>query len=116
MLPLAADEDVNGKIIRGLKRRMPDIDLVLVREAGLEGRPDPVDLEWAAKEGRVFITQDESTLIGFAWDRVRGGLPMPGVIVRGKKVTIRQAIEELLIIAACGRAEDFKDQVQFLPF
>jgi hypothetical protein len=115
MLPLAADEDVDGKIIRGLRRRMPDIDLVTVVEAGLMSSPDPVALEWAAKEGRVYITQDESTLIGYAWARVSAGQPMPGVIVRGKKVTIRLAIDELLVVAGCGDAEDFKDQVQFLP-
>ena len=115
MLPLAADEDVDGKIIRGLRRRLPDIDLVLVLEAGLRGSPDPVLLGWAAKEGRVFITQDENTLVGYAWDRVKAGLPMPGVIVRGKGVTIRRAIDDLLIIAGCGAAEDFKDQVRFLP-
>ena len=73
MLPLAADEDVSGSIIRGLRRRLPDVDLVLVLEAGLGGSHDTIALEWAATEGRVFITQDENTLVGFAWDRVRLG-------------------------------------------
>ncbi len=65
--------------------------------------------------GRVFITQDENTLVGYAWDRVKAGLPMPGDIVRGNGVTIRRAIDDLLIIAGCGATEDFKDQVRFLP-
>jgi hypothetical protein len=115
MLPLATDEDVSGKLIRGLRARMPAIDLVRVVEAGLTGRPDPALLEWAATEGRIFISEDESTLTGFAWDRVRAGLPMPGVIVRRKAVSVRRAIEDLLVIAGCGVAEDFKDQVRFLP-
>ena len=116
MLPLAADEDGDGAIIRGLRRRLPNVDLVLVLEAGFGGSPDPVALEWAAKEDRAFITQDENTLVGYAWERVRIGLPMPGDIVRGKGVTIRRAIDDLVIIADCGIAEDFKDQVRFLPF
>jgi len=33
MLPLAADEAVRGAIIRGLRRREPNIDLVLAQEA-----------------------------------------------------------------------------------
>ena len=40
---------------------------------------------------------------------------MPGVLLRGKGVTIRRAIDDLVVIAACGPAEDFKDQVKFLP-
>jgi hypothetical protein len=54
-------------------------------------------------------------MIGFAWDRVKAGLAMPGLIVRGKHVTIRQAIDELLLVAFCGEVEDFKDSVEFLP-
>ncbi len=115
MLPVAADESLHGHIVRGLRRREPSINLVLVEEAGLGGRTDPEVLEWAATEGRVLLTQDEQTMIGYAWDRVKTGLPMPGLIVRGKGVSIRQAIDDLLFIAACGLAEDFKDQVKHLP-
>ena len=115
MLPLATDESLHGHIVLGLRRREPNLDLVLVEEAGLRGSTDPVVLEWAAREGRVLVTQDEQTMIGFAWDRVKAGLAMPGLIVRGKGVSIRQAIDDLLLIARCGLAEDFNDQVKHLP-
>jgi hypothetical protein len=115
MLPLAADEDLHGDIVRGLRRRVPDVDLVTVLEAGLGSAPDPDVLEWAATEGRVLVTQDENTMTGYAWDRVKAGLPMPGVLVRGKRTTIGQAIDELALVACCGAPEDFRDLVQFLP-
>lgn len=116
MLPLAADESLNGHIVRGLRRREPAIDLVTVSEAGLGGRLDPEVLEWAAREGRVLIAQDKKTLIGHAWNRVKASLPMPGLIVRNEQtVTIRQAIDELLVVACCGLVDDFKDQVRYLP-
>ena len=70
---------------------------------------------WAAAEGRILITQDENTLIGLAWDRVKAGRPMPGVLVRGKGVSIREAIDTLELAACCGTAEDFKDRILFLP-
>ena len=115
MLPLAADECLNGDIVRGLLRRQPNIDLVRVQDAGLGQTPDPEVLEWAAVEGRVLLTQDWDTMVGFAWQRVRAGQPMPGVIVRGKGVSVRQAIDELLIVSACGAADDFNNQVVYLP-
>src|SRR5262249_55933535 len=115
MLPLAADADVDGRIVRGLRRREPTIDLVRVQEAGRRTASDPDILEWAATEGRVLIAQDETTMTSHAWDRVRAGLPMAGVLVRRRSVTIRQAIDDLILVAQCGRAEDFRDQVQFLP-
>lgn len=115
MLPLATDEDVNGNIISGLRLRQPDIDLVTVQEAGLGGSPDPDVLEWAASQGRILVTQDENTMAGHAWDRVRAGKMMPGVLVRRQALPLGQSIDELQLIAVCGDAEDFRDQVRFLP-
>ena len=49
MLRLAADENFNYDIVRGLRRRRPDLDIVRVQEAGLSGAVDPDVLEWAAR-------------------------------------------------------------------
>ena len=40
MLRLASDADVHGEIIRGLRRRMPEIDLTRVQDALGEGIAD----------------------------------------------------------------------------
>ncbi len=61
MLRLASDADVHGDIIRGLRRRLPDIDLARAQDALPEGTPDPEVLTWAA-ENRVLITNDRNTI------------------------------------------------------
>jgi predicted nuclease of predicted toxin-antitoxin system len=115
MLRLATDEDVHGAIITGVRRRVPGIDLVRVQDAGMDHTPDPTILEWAAAQGRILVTEDVNTMVGFAWDRVARGLPMPGVIARADGVTVRQAIDSLELAVCCGVADDFKDQVVFMP-
>ena len=55
MLRLAADENFNGNIVRGLRRRSPDLDIIRVQDVGLLGADDASVLEWAAKEGRVVV-------------------------------------------------------------
>jgi hypothetical protein len=40
MLRLAADENFNADIVRGLLRRLPDLDIVRVHDAGLSGADD----------------------------------------------------------------------------
>jgi hypothetical protein len=67
MLRLATDEDVHEDIIRGLRRREPALDIVRVVDVGLGHTPDPLILEWAAGEGRVLITGDLNSMVGFAW-------------------------------------------------
>ena len=66
MLRLASDADVHGGIVRGLRRRLPEIDLVRAQDALPEGTPDPQVLAWAATENRVLITNDRNTIVGFA--------------------------------------------------
>jgi hypothetical protein len=45
MLRLATDEDFNNRIVRGLLRRNPDLDIVRAQDAGLRGRGDLEVLE-----------------------------------------------------------------------
>ena len=57
-----ADADLDGRVIRGLKRAFPEIDIRTSAEAGLSGMTDPEVLQLAAKMGRVLISQDRRTM------------------------------------------------------
>ncbi len=79
-LRLAADENFNNHIVRGLLRRDPELDIVRIQDVGLSGADDPTVLEWAAQEGRILLTHDVSTITKYAYERVQAGLVMPGVL------------------------------------
>jgi predicted nuclease of predicted toxin-antitoxin system len=115
VIRFAADENFNHTITRGLLRRRPDLDVVRVQDAGLSGAEDESVLEWAASEGRMLLTQDAKTVTKFAFDRVRAGKPMPGVIEIRRKVPIAVAIEELLVIVECSEADEWEGQVLYVP-
>ncbi len=53
MLRLLADENLDGNIVRGLRRKLPAVDLVRVQDVGLSGLADAEILAWAAAEHRV---------------------------------------------------------------
>ena len=55
MIRPASDADVHGDIIRGLRRRLPGIDLRRAQDALPEGTPDPEILAWAAAETRIWL-------------------------------------------------------------
>jgi hypothetical protein len=115
MIRFAADENFNGAISRGILRIHPKVDLVRVQDVGLSRASDPEVLAWAARERRVVLSHDVSTLRKFAEDRVRAGLPMPGVFEVGEHVSIREAIDDLLLIAECSKENEWEGQVRFLP-
>ena len=73
MIRLAADENFDNDIVRGLLRRKPGVDIVRVQDAGLSGAADPTVLEWAAREDRIVLTHDVSTMTRHAYERVQAG-------------------------------------------
>ena len=115
MIKLAADEDFNNRILRGVLRRNPHLDIRRKQDVGLGRADDPQVLAWAASEGRVLLTHDASTLIGHAYERVRRGLPMPGVFEIRQEVPIGVAIEEVLILAECSTEGEWEGRVGHLP-
>ena len=115
MLSFALDENFNMHIVSGVLRRLPDVDILRVQDAGLRGANDPTVLEWAASEGRVLLTHDANTLTAFAYERIARGLPMPGVFEVSLKVPVSLAIEEILLLAECSVQGEWEGQVNYLP-
>jgi uncharacterized protein DUF5615 len=115
MLLLAADENFNNNIVRGLLRRNSKLDIVRIQDAGLSGADDPTVLEWSAEEGRVLLTHDVSTITHHAYERIRAGSSIPGVLEVGRNVPIGTAIEEILLLAECSLDGEWEGQVQYLP-
>jgi len=115
MLKFAADENFNNDILRGLLRKMPELDILRVQDSDLSGAEDPDILEWAAQENRVLLTHDVQTITKYAYERVRRALPMPGVIEVSRAVPIYRAIEDILLIAECSFDSEWEGQVRYLP-
>ena len=115
MIRLAADENFNDRIIRGVLLQKPDVDLLRIQDAGLSRADVPTVLGWCARENRVLLTHDVSTMTYHAYERVRAGLPMPGVFEVSRRVPIGQAIDEILLVAECSREGEWEGQVRYLP-
>jgi len=116
MLRLATDEDFNNRILRGLLRRKPDLDIVRTQDAGLTGGSDAEVLEWAAREDRVLLTHDVTTMKRYVDERTAAGSPMPGVFEVSQQTPIDRAIEDILLLAECSIEGEWEGQVRFLPF
>ena len=81
MLRLLTDENFDANIVRGLKLRQPDLDIVAVKHVGLSGSPDPVLLKCAAQQDRAILTHDIKTMVPDAHELLRRSEPMAGVIL-----------------------------------
>jgi predicted nuclease of predicted toxin-antitoxin system len=115
MLKFLADENFDNTIVRGLFRRKPSIDIVRVQDVGLSGEEDPTILAWAAQEDRILLTHDVATITRFAYERIREGLPMPGVIEVSTDAQVGRVIEDILMVIDCSLEGELEGQIYYLP-
>ncbi|MCC7207897.1 MAG: DUF5615 family PIN-like protein [Anaerolineae bacterium] len=115
MVRLLADENFNNAVLKGLRAALPDVDVIRVQDTAMYQAPDPDVLEWAAQEGRIVLTHDVDTMVGFAYDRVRAGLTMLGVIEVATRLSVGDAVEHLAIMLDASMPDDFVSQVKYVP-
>jgi hypothetical protein len=113
---LLTDENFNGAILRGLVRRLPELDIIRVQDVGLMNTDDPDILEWAANEGRILLTHDVATITMYAYNRVNQGLPMTGVVEVISKAPIGKILDDLELFICCSEPEECEGRVLFIPF
>jgi len=109
-----ADADLNEEIVAGLFRREPEIDFQTAQDANLSGLPDQEVLAIAAREGRILITHDRRTMPYHFGDFIANETS-PGVIVIAQNVSVRDAIEELLLIWTASDTEYWLNRIASLP-
>ena len=115
MIVLAADENFNNRIVRGLVRRNRLLDIVRIQDEGLSGADVQAVLEWAAQKGRILLTHDVSTITHYAYDRVRSGRPMPGIFEVSRDIPINIVIDDILLLAEYSVDGEWEGQVRYLP-
>jgi hypothetical protein len=109
-----ADADLDGRILRGLRRVAPELNMWTAAEAGLAAVEDSEVLRLAAEAGRILISQDRSTMPD-QFQRFISKSQSPGVILLRARVPIAVAIEELLLIWAASEAEEWINRLAWIP-
>jgi len=115
LIRLTADENFNNRIVRGLQRRLPDVDVLRVQDSEIAGADDPTLLEWCAVENRVLLTHDFETIPGFVRERFAAGSRIAGVILASSSLPIGDVIEDPLVILMCSQDDEFENRLVFLP-
>lgn len=115
MLRFLTDEDFRTVIVRGVRRARPELNVVRAQDVGLMSAHDRQILEWAARDDRVVLTHDVTTMTRYAHERVRAGERMPGVVAVHQQAPLRVVIEDLILVVDCTGDEELEGQVRYVP-
>jgi hypothetical protein len=111
---LQADADLNAEIVAGVLRREPSIDFQMADEANLRRLRDPEVLALTAQENRILVTHDRRTMPRhFAHFILRHN--SPGVFIIAQTVSVRVAIEELLLVWTASESAEWRNLIVELP-
>ncbi len=109
-----ADEDLNRKIVVGLRRRELGVDIRDAHQAGIIGLPDTEVLHQAAAADRILVSHDRRTMLAH-FERLLRSASSPGLILVAQDLDVGAAIDDLLLIWTATEAAEWYNQVGFLP-
>jgi hypothetical protein len=115
MIDFVADENFDNRIVRGLLRRKPELDIVRVQDLVIAGGDDNIVLAWAAQSNRVLLTHDQRTIPKYVFERLQKSEAVSGVIVVKDTLPLGSVIDDILLIAEATTMADWVDQIQRLP-
>jgi hypothetical protein len=115
MLRLFFDHDFNHDILRGLLKRIPDLDFVTPAQLGKITESDANHLVWALENERVVISHDVNTMSDAANRKLKNGEPIFGLILVPQLMPVGDAVNELEIIILCSDENEFENLVKYLP-
>ena len=110
-----ADHDLNEPIVAGVLRREPTIEFRRARELGLGDRPDAEVLDFAAGRGLIVVSHDVNTMPAQAYVRLAAGAPLAGLLMVRQVQPGGPVIDSLVLIWSASEAEEWHDQIVFLP-
>jgi hypothetical protein len=111
---LYMDEHVHSAITSGLSAR--GVDVLTAQEDGREATEDPDLLDRATALRRVLFSQDDDFLVEGS-RRQRESEHFAGIIYAHQlRVSIRQCIDDLELLATASGPADFENRVIHLPF
>lgn len=122
-MPLAflLDENLRGPVWYALRRRATDpttpLDVLRVgdRDDLPLGMTDLDILNWCDRNERILVSMVFVTMPKHVEAHLSNGRHVPGVVLVRAGFSIRTLVDVLALIAHAGRADEYRDQIRYVP-
>lgn len=111
------DEHVNPRLRKALKRLTPDIVVWRIGDpsAPALSTPDPEILLWCEERGFSLVTNNRESMPVHLQEHLAAGRHVPGIFTLNPQMTIGETADELVLIRGASEAEEYVDQLHYLP-
>ena len=111
------DENVDPILRSTLLRNQPNLT---VWQVGMLGSPtlgtrDPEILIWCEENGFILVTNNRKSMPVHLQDHLAEGRNVTGIFTLNATMTVGETVDELILIASATFAEDYQNQIIYLP-
>jgi len=110
-----ADNDLKKAIVKGVIRREPAVDFRSAQAAALDSVRDPDVLYQAAREGRILVSHDVTTMARWFEQFIRSGNRCPGLFLVPQDARVSAVVESLLLVWLASEASEWENRLVWLP-
>jgi hypothetical protein len=79
------------------------------------GALDPDILDWIEQNMRILVSRNRKTMPMHLSEHFAKGNHIPGIILIRKDILLGKLVEDLYLIWAASKAEEYRDQIVYLP-
>jgi hypothetical protein len=117
MLKYLIDENVDPLYPTQLRRLQPELVVWMIGKPTTppRGTLDPEILLWCEKFEFILVTNNRTSMPVHLKDHLSEGHHIPGIFILSRTLTIRENLDELILIAEASFDEDYQDQIIHLP-
>lgn len=114
------DENLSPVYQEQLLRYQPDLTVSMVGELSAinipaKGSLDPEILIWCERNNFILVTNNRTSMPVHLSEHLSQHRQVPGIFVLRPKATIKQIIEDLILIALAGEPQDYQNRITYIP-
>ncbi|MBI3467134.1 MAG: DUF5615 family PIN-like protein [Planctomycetes bacterium] len=112
------DEHVGFALVRSLLKKEPGIDVLRIGQSAAPplGTTNSALLLMVEADGRLLLTRDRRTMPQHVAEHLAAGRHTWGVFILRDGFSVGRLSEELLLVWSTSEAEEWRDQLEFIPW
>ncbi len=111
------DENISPAIADQLWRRQPKMKVVKIGDemAPPKGTLDPDILSWIELHGFSLVTRNRKSMPNHLELHLKKGHHVPGIFILRPNVSLEEALDDLILIWETAEADEYQDQIIYIP-
>ena len=111
------DENISPKYRTQLLYHEPSLTVLVIGDEGApaKGISDPEILMWCEQNQFSLITNNRESMPQHLSDHLSAGHHVPGIFAINLQMPMGEIIDQLLLIAGASDADEYIDQITYIP-